>query len=140
MELSSSHEKPTLDTRLRITPPRGGHDYTITLDVYVEPWGTHPEGHFGSWSAVLPADGAGHDYTFHLDPIAKSVSAERDGGVADVFTGWEGRPTQGDFRAILTVLGPNGAITSDTLYIFTRQAGRITDWQPQPTRFQVVQP
>jgi hypothetical protein len=140
IEIKSSRGESTLDTRLRMVPPKGERDYTITLDVYSEPWGTHPAGHFGSWSAVLPADGIGHDYTFHLDPVTKRVTAERDGTSAEVFTGWEGQPTQGDFRAILTVLADGQPIASDTLYIFTRQGDRITDWQPEAPIFRVVQP
>src|SRR5205814_9877074 len=42
LEVSSSHAGGTLDTRLRVVPPKSEEDFTATIDVYVEPWGTHP--------------------------------------------------------------------------------------------------
>src|SRR5262249_1118474 len=58
LEVSSSKSSSTLDTRMRAIAPPGNGDLTATIDIYVEPWGTHPDGHYGSWSVVLPGDGS----------------------------------------------------------------------------------
>ena len=139
LEINSSKSGSMLDTRLRVVAPKQDHDYTVTLDVYSEPWGTHPDGHFGSWSVVLPADAGAHDYNFHLDPIKREVAATRDGGSTQVF-GWIGPPSQGDFRAILSVLRGDTTVSSTTLYLFTRKGTELTGWLPEPNTFSVVKP
>src|SRR5204863_4216620 len=118
LEVTPSKGAGTLDATMRVVPAKGGGDFTATIDVYVEPWGTHPEGHFGSWSVVLPADGAGHDYTFHLDPLAKTVSTTRAGQPVDTFA-WIGPPTQGDFRAGLSITRAGRVVADVPLYVFT---------------------
>jgi hypothetical protein len=129
----------TLDARLWVVPTKGGGDFTATIDVYVEPWGTHPEGHFGSWSVVVPADGAGHDYTFHLDPLSKTVTTTRDGQPVETFA-WVGPPTQGDFRAGLSIARAGSVVANMPLYIFTLEGSRLTDWELEPPSLAVVQP
>jgi hypothetical protein len=129
----------SLDARLRVVPTKGGGDFTATIDVYVEPWGTHPEGHFGSWSVVLPADGAGHDYTFHLDPLTKTVSTTRDGQPVETFA-WVGPPRQGDFRASLSITQAGRVVADVPLYVFTLEGSRLTDWEMEPASLAVVQP
>lgn len=128
-------------THLRVVAPRTNEDhYTLTLDVYVQPWGTHPQGHFGSWSVVLPADGMAHDLDLELDPVAKTVTTLRDGVPVQTFTGFIGEPTQGGFKASLTVLNSQGIIASLPIYTFTRKDSRIADWQLEPGTFTVAQP
>ena len=122
-----------------MVPPKGGGDFTATIDVYVEPWGTHPEGHFGSWSVLIPADGAGHDYTFHLDPLAKTVSTTRDGQPVETFA-WVGPPTQGDFRAGLSIAREGRVVADVPLYVFTLEGSRLTDWEMELASLAVVQP
>ena len=139
IETTPSRSGNTLDTRMRVVPTKGGGDFTATVDVYVEPWGTHPEGHFGSWSVVLPADGAGHDYLFKLDPAAKTVTTTRDGQPIETFA-WVGPPTQGDFRATLSITRSDKVVTNIPLYLFTLEGTRITDWQPDPPSLSIVQP
>jgi hypothetical protein len=127
LEITPSKTSSTLDTRMRAIAPSGNGDFTATIDVYVEPWGTHPDGHFGSWSVVLPGDDASHDYTFHLDPLAKTVTTERDGQPLETFA-WTGPPTQGDFRASLVVSDKSGIVANVPLYLFTLNNSRLTGW------------
>jgi hypothetical protein len=128
LEVTPSKTTSTLDTRMRAIAPSGNGDFTATIDVYIDPWGTHPDGHFGSWSVVLPSDGAAHDYTFRLDPLAKTVTTVRDGQPTQTFA-WIGPPTQGDFRASLVVSDKAGQVANVPLYIFTLNGSRLTDWQ-----------
>jgi hypothetical protein len=127
LEVTPSKTSSTLDTHMRAIAPSGNGDFTATIDVYLEPWGTHPDGHFGSWSVVLPGDDASHDYTFHLDPLTKTVTTERDGQPIDTFA-WTGPPTQGDFRASLVVSDKTGIVANVPLYLFTLTNSRLTDW------------
>jgi len=120
-------------------PPKGGEDFTATIDVYVEPWGTHPNGHFGSWSVKLPADGAAHDFAFRLDPLAKTVTTTRDGQPVETFS-WVGPPTEGDFRANMVVAGSGGIAANVPLYLFTLEGARLTGWQKEPDSLSVVRP
>src|SRR5439155_22075925 len=115
LAVTTSRGNGTLDTSLRVVPPKGGEDFTATIDVYVEPWGTHPNGHFGSWSVKLPADGAAHDFAFRLDPLAKTVTTTRDGQPVETFS-WVGPPTEGDFRANMVVAGSGGIAANVPLY------------------------
>jgi hypothetical protein len=137
--LASSVDGDMLRTRLNVVPPRQEGQFTITLDVYAEPWGTHPDGHFGSWSMVLPADGAAHSYQFQLDPRTKAFNAARDDSPIEVF-GWEGPPTQGDFRGTLTILDDKGQVAHTSIYTFTRQGDRITSSQAEPAAFTIARP
>ncbi|MEO8287620.1 MAG: hypothetical protein ABI670_14425 [Chloroflexota bacterium] len=128
LEVTPSKASATLDTRLRAIAPSGNGDLTATIDVYVEPWGTHPDGHFGSWSVVLPGDAVAHDYIFSLDPLAKTVTTIRDGQPVETFA-WVGPPTQGDFHASLVVSDKSGTVANVPLYTFTLSSSRLTDWQ-----------
>jgi hypothetical protein len=139
LEVGSASGNPGLDTRLKAAVPLGGGDYTATIDVYVEPWGTHPQGHFGSWSVVLPADGAGHDYDFRFDPVAKTVTTVRDGRPVETFA-WVGPPGEGDFRASLNITRGNSLIASVPLYTFTLRGGRVAGVQLEPASLSIAQP
>ncbi|HYO50030.1 MAG TPA: hypothetical protein VEW94_09280 [Chloroflexia bacterium] len=137
--LVSSVDGDMLSTRLSVVPPRQEGQFTITLDVYAEPWGTHPDGHFGSWSMVLPDDGTAHSYHFQLNPTTKAFTATRDDSPIEVF-GWEGPPTQGDFRGTLTILDSKGQVAHTSIYTFTRQGDRITGQQAEPATFTIARP
>ncbi|MBF6614093.1 MAG: hypothetical protein IVW55_13270 [Chloroflexi bacterium] len=130
----------TIRSSLRVVAPRAPGDYTITLDAYVEPWGTHPTGHFGSWSVVLPADAAAHTYTFALNPITKEVTTTRDNAPLQTFS-WTGHPTEGDFSVTLSIRQKDGSLIATVpLYLFTRQSNRLTAYQPNPLALLVVPP
>ncbi|HET9496174.1 MAG TPA: hypothetical protein VFR15_18255, partial [Chloroflexia bacterium] len=127
----------TLDARMKVIAPAGGGDYTATIDVYAEPWGTHPEGHYGSWSVVVPGDGQAHEYAFRFDPPARTVATERDGQPVETFA-WNGPPTQGDFRAWLVLTDQQGTIAQVPLYTFALDGGRLTGVQIERESLQVV--
>ncbi len=137
--VTTAKESDLLNVRMRIVAPVGDGDYAATLDVYVEPWGTHPQGHFGYWSVVVPGDGKPHDFTFQLDPVLKKVTAKQDGTNVQTF-GWQGPPIQGDFRATLHVTHKNAPVASVPLYLFTLDEGKLTDWQPDGASVSVVRP
>lgn len=139
LEVTTAKEGDLLNARLRIVAPPGDGDYAATLDVYSEPWGTHPQGHFGYWSVVVPGDGQPHDFTLQLDPMLKKVTAKHDGANIQVF-GWQGPPTQGDFRATLQVTHKNAPVAGVPLYLFTLDQGKLTDWQPDGASVSVARP
>ena len=86
---------------------------------------------------VLPGDGAAHDYTFHLDPLAKTVSTVRDGQTIETFA-WTGPPTQGDFQASLVVSDKAGVVAGVPLYLFTVDGSRLADWQLDPPSLSIT--
>ena len=127
----------TLDARMKIVTPQDRGDYTATIDVYAEPWGTHPEGHYGSWSVMVPGDGQAHEYAFRFDPPARTVTTERDGQPVETFA-WNGPPTQGDFRAWLVLTDKQGLVARVPLYAFALDGGRVTGVQIEPESLEVV--
>lgn len=139
IEVTISRDGDFLDVRMRIVTPSGGDEFAATLDVYLEPWGTHPDGHFGYWSVVVPADGVAHDYNLRLDPILKTVAATRDSSNVEAFA-WQGPPTQGDFRATLHITRKGSLVATVPLYLFTLDEGRLTSWYAEPAHLTVVRP
>lgn len=138
IEVTTSRDGDFLDVRMLIVPPPGD-EFAATLDVYSEPWGTHPDGHFGYWSIVIPADGRAQDYNLRLDPLLKTVTATRSGNGVEAFA-WQGPPTQGDFRATLHITRKGVLVASVPLYLFTLDEGRLTNWYAEPSRLTVVRP
>ena len=138
MQVASSTGGDNLLTSVKVVPPKG-EDFTATVDVYVEPWGTHPDGHFGSWSVKVPADGQSHEYVFKLAPLAKTVTTTRDGQPVETF-GWVGPPTQGDFRASLSIARGDKTISNTPLYLFTLKGGRLTNSDIDPGGLVIIHP
>ncbi|HMA36268.1 MAG TPA: hypothetical protein VKY74_17560 [Chloroflexia bacterium] len=121
-----------ITTRWRIVPRHpGGQPFTLSLDVYQKPFGTHPDGHLGSWSLPLPAGAAGRSYTLTLHPVAKTATATLDGAATAVFA-WQGPPHGGDFSATLNLLTGPTLLERLPVYDFTLDNGRITEFQPGP--------
>ena len=139
IEVTTSRDGDFLDMRMRVVTPQGGDEFAATLDVYSEPWGTHPEGHFGYWSVVIPADGVAHDYNLRLDPILKTVTATRDGAPVEAFA-WQGPPNQGDFRATLHITRKGSLVATVPLYLFTLAEGRLASWFAEPSHLTIVRP
>lgn len=137
--VSPSREGGNLLSRFKVVAPPSGPDFTVTVDVYLEPWGTHPEGHFGSWSVLLRADGQSHDYSFSLDPLAKTVTSTRDGAPEQTFA-WVGPPKEGDFRASLSIAQGDRSIANIPLYSFTVRGGSLTDAETAPETLAVMHP
>jgi hypothetical protein len=139
IEVTTSRDGDFLDMRVRVVTPAGGDEFAATLDVYSEPWGTHPEGHFGYWSVVIPADGVAHDYNMRLDPLLKTVTATRDGNEVEAFA-WQGPPNQGDFRATLHITRKGSLVATVPLYLFTLAEDRLASWYAEPSHLTIVRP
>jgi hypothetical protein len=113
--------------------PRGHPEgqYTLTLDVYQKPWGTHPDGHYGTFSLPVPVGADGRSYVLTLRAADKMVTALLNGRPAEVFA-WQGPPSEGDFAAGLVLALGDRLITHVPLYDFTLRAGRLTAVDPHP--------
>ena len=116
--------------RLGPRAPQGDH-YTLTLDVYQKPWGTHPDGHYGTFSLAVPVGMDGRSYDLTLHAAAKTVTAHLNGQPAEVFA-WQGPPGEGDFAASLVLTLDDRLITQVPLYDFTLRDGVLTAVAPQP--------
>jgi hypothetical protein len=118
-------------SRVRLVPraPQGDH-YTLTLDVYQKPWGTHPDGHYGTFSLPVPVGMDGRSYDLTLHAAAKTVTAHLNGQPAEVFA-WQGPPQEGDFAASLVLTLGDRLITQVPLYDFTLREGVLTAVDPQ---------
>ena len=120
----------TSEVRLVPRAPQDGQ-YTLTLDVYQKPWGTHPDGHYGTFSLPVPVGAGGRTYALTLHPAEKMVTAQLNGQPAEVFA-WQGPPDEGDFAASLVLTLGDRLITHVPLYEFTLRAGRLTAVDPHP--------
>lgn len=137
--VSAQRDGGLLNSSFKVVPPLGGPDFTATVDVYLEPWGTHPNGHFGSWSVKVPADGGSHTYAFSLDPVAKTVTTTRDGAPEQTFA-WVGPPSEGDFRASLSIAQGDKLISNIPLYSFTVKDGKLTAADTEPEKLTIIHP
>jgi hypothetical protein len=107
--------------------PKGGADYTATLDVYNYPWGAHPQGHYGYWSVALAgADGKELEYSLNLP--RKEMTTKLNGGN---IPNYPPDPKDlditkygnlGDFRATFTLYAGDKLVGSIRLFDFTVRA------------------
>lgn len=81
-------------------------EWTLSLDIYDSVNHTHPDGHFGWWTAALPHIAKGDSVEFVLDPRYKTATG-RVGGKEAEFVGWAGPVNEGRYSALL-VLRPAG--------------------------------
>jgi hypothetical protein len=125
-------------TQVRLVP-RGpeGAQYTLTLDVYQKPWGTHPDGHYGTFSVPVPVGADGRTYTLRLRPAEKAATALLNGGPFEVFP-WIGPPGEGDFAASLVLSLGERLIEKVPVYDFTLREGRLSSVQVHPPRTSVA--
>ncbi len=105
--------------------------YTLTLDVYQKPWGTHPDGHYGTFSVPVPVGADGRSYDLTLHAADKVATALLNGGPTEVFD-WKGPPHEGDFAASLVLSLGDRLIAHVPLYDFTLHDGRLTEVVPHP--------
>jgi hypothetical protein len=111
---------------LRVVP-KGGTDYTATLDVYNYPWGSHPQGHYGYWSVALPGEG-GKELEYSLNLPRKEMTTKINGGTVpnyppdpkDLDIAKYGN--LGDFRATFTLYAGDKLAGSIRLFDFTIRA------------------
>jgi hypothetical protein len=122
----------TVTTNWRIVPRHpGGQPFTLSLDIYQKPFGTHPDGHLGTWSLPLPAGAEGRSYSLTLDPAAKTATATLNGGGTEVFM-WQGPPRGGDFHATLNLYAGDHLLAQLPVYDFSLDGGRLGDFAPAP--------
>jgi hypothetical protein len=122
----------TISTAWRIVLRQpGAGAFTLSLDVYQKPFGTHPDGHLGSWSLPLSAGGEGRSYAMTLNPVAKTATATLNGAPEQVFA-WQGPPHGGDFSATLNILAGDRLLERLPVYDFTIEDGRISGFSPAP--------
>jgi hypothetical protein len=139
LEVTPSVSGNTIQARARMSGLKGPN-FTATIDVYSEPWGTHPDGHFGSWSVPLSDNGTPEDdFAFTLDPLAKQVTTTRGGQPVETFS-WLGPPTQGDFRASLNITWNGKLLANVPVGLFTIKDGQLADVQLDPSSLVIVQP
>jgi hypothetical protein len=129
---ASSLSTGEIVSHVRLVPraPQDGQ-YTLTLDVYQKPWGTHPDGHYGTFSLPVPVGADGRIYDLTLHPETKTTTALLNGQPAEVFA-WQGPPTEGDFAASLVLTLGDRLIAHVPLYDFTLRDGRLTAVDPHP--------
>ncbi|NWJ44620.1 MAG: hypothetical protein HXX08_01960 [Chloroflexi bacterium] len=114
--------------------------YTLTLDVYRRPWGTHPSGHFGNWSIALPGSQTARKVEFTFDPKRQETSVTVDGNRVDM--GAEViRPGDGDWAVFIALWrndpqNPtlNTQVGVARLYEFSLEGQRLSDITMLPDR------
>lgn len=121
--------------------------YVLTLDIYRRPWGTHPSGHFGTFSIALPGLEKARQVEFDFDPITKKMTAKLDGAGADVGAEVFKAAGDGDWAAFITLRRSNPADPNDfplvgqsRLFEFSLDAGQFTFNNILPDRQMVLLP
>jgi hypothetical protein len=119
----------------------------MTLDIYRRPWGTHPSGHFGTFSIALPGLAQARQVEFDFDPIARKMTARLDGGGADVGAEVFKAAGDGDWAAFITLRRSNPANPQDfplvgqsRLFEFSLDSGQFTFTNLLPDRQMVLLP
>jgi hypothetical protein len=132
------------------TPPvtdQNPGSYVLTLDIYKRPWGTHPSGHFGTFSIALPGLAQARQVEFDFDPVAKKMTARLDGNNADVGADVLKAAGDGDWAAFITLRRSNPANPQDfplvgqsRLFEFSLDASQFTFTNLLPARQMVLLP
>ncbi len=118
------------------TPPLSDQSpgsYILTLDIYRKPWGTHPNGHFATYSVALSGQTLPHSINFDFNPTTRKTLAQVDGvGVGlgeEVFKA----AGNGDWTAFVTLRRSNPANPKDfplvgltTLYDFSLDNNQLS--------------
>ncbi len=88
------------------TPPLSDKEpgnYVMTLDIYRRPWGTHPSGHFGTYSIALSGQARPRAIEFDFDPTTRKASARLDGAGVDVGAETFKAAGDGDWAVFITL-------------------------------------
>jgi hypothetical protein len=114
--------------------------YTLTLDVYRRPWGTHPSGHFGNWSIALTGGKTAHRVEYTFDPLTKETTVTVDGNRVDVGADVI-RPGEGDWAVFIALWrsnpqkpGNDTQVGVARLYEFSIAEGKIREVTILPDR------
>lgn len=88
------------------TPPISDKEpgnYIMTLDIYRRPYGTHPSGHFGTYSIALDGQPRPRQVEFDFDPIARQATAKLDGAGTGVGAETFKAAGNGDWDVFVTI-------------------------------------
>jgi hypothetical protein len=88
------------------TPPISDKEpgnYVMTLDVYRRPYGTHPSGHFGTYSIALDGQPRPRQVEFDFDPLGRQATAKLDGAGTGVGAETFKAAGNGDWDVFVTI-------------------------------------
>ncbi len=138
LKASSTRSDNRLNSSFTVwTPPlsdKEGASYIMTLDIYRRPWGTHPGGHFGTYSIALEGQSRARTVQFEFDPLGRKLLATVDG--AGVGIGAETFPAagNGEWAAFITLRRNNPANPKDfplvglsRLYEFSLDGDKLSE-------------
>ncbi|MGN6361266.1 MAG: hypothetical protein ACTHNK_12850, partial [Thermomicrobiales bacterium] len=94
--------------------------YTVSLDIYQRPFGTHPDGHYGIWSIVVPPGNTARQAALTFDIEKKAADGTLDGAWTSVAS-WSGPPFRNGFKASLVVSHGDQVLGSTPLFEFELQ-------------------
>jgi hypothetical protein len=104
--------------------------YTLTLDIYQLPYGTHPDGHYGYWTLFVPPGDAARRAELTLDIARKAAAGTLDGAWTSI-AAWGGPPDRGGFRATLVVAHGDTVLGTAPLFTFDLHDWRARFVSPQ---------
>ncbi|HET8626156.1 MAG TPA: hypothetical protein VFL91_01985 [Thermomicrobiales bacterium] len=104
--------------------------YTLTLDIYQLPYGTHPDGHYGYWTLFVPPGDAARRAELTLDIARKAAAGTLDGAWTSI-AAWGGPPDHGGFRATLVVAHGDTVLGTASLFTFDLHDWRARFVSPQ---------
>ena len=121
--------------------------YVITLDIYRRPWGTHPGGHFATYSVALSGQNQAHTVGFDFNPTTRQTQARVDGGDAGVGSEVFKAAGNGDWTVFITLRRSNPTDPKDfplvglsRLYDFNLTSNQLSGVNLLPDRQIVLLP
>ncbi|HEX2913242.1 MAG TPA: hypothetical protein VH186_20740 [Chloroflexia bacterium] len=113
----TTQENATFKSNFTVwAPPVSDKDpgsYVLTLDIYRRPWGTHPSGHFGTFSIALNGTAQARTFEFNFDPVGRKATAKVNGANVDVGAEVFKAAGDGDWTAYITIHRSNPANPKD---------------------------
>ena len=116
--------------------PGDDQPYTLTLDIYRRPYGSHPEGHYGYWTVFVPPGDAARHAELSFDIERREATGTLDGAWTSIAS-WSGEPRFGPYRATLVIGHGDRVLGSVPLFEFELQdwRARYLDLREQPPLF-----